>query len=68
LPTCSGVLGGLPSNQDIEQIADTNGDGKADLINLNKTTGEVTVLLLNGLNLIGTGSPDRVSTAWEIQD
>lgn len=44
-----------------------NGDGKADVVLKNTTTGEVKVWLMNGVTLIGIGSPDPVSLDWDIQ-
>jgi hypothetical protein len=34
----------------------------------NTTSGEVTVWLMDGLAVVGSGSPGTVSTDWEIQD
>ena len=52
----------------IEGLADVNGDGKADLIFLKSGSGEMSVVLLNGLAIIGSGSPGTVSTDWQVQN
>ncbi|MCA9422060.1 MAG: FG-GAP repeat protein, partial [Nitrospira sp.] len=63
----SKILGGIASAWEIEQVGDMNKDGKADVVWKNTTTGEVKVWLMNGVNVIGIGSPDTVSIDWDIQ-
>lgn len=61
------MLGDIGSTSEIEQVGDMNGDGKADVVLKNRTTGEVKVCLMNEVDLIGIGSPDTVSPSWDIQ-
>ncbi|MEO6203510.1 MAG: hypothetical protein ABIU05_26005 [Nitrospirales bacterium] len=63
----SKILGGIASTWEMEQAGDMNGDGKADVGLKNTTIGEVKVWLMNGVTLSGIGSPDTVSTDWDIQ-
>ncbi|MCW5785871.1 MAG: FG-GAP repeat protein, partial [Nitrospirales bacterium] len=45
-------------------VADTNGDGRPDLIIRNTVTGAVSVLVQGG----GSGSPGTKSLDWEIKN
>ena len=63
----SKVLDGIASAWEIEQVGDTNGDGKADVVLKNTATGEVKGWLMNGVTVIGIGSPSTVSPDWDIQ-
>lgn len=54
----------LASGLEIEQVGDTNGDGKPDLIPMNTSSGAVSVLLQEG----GSGTLSTVSLDWEIQN
>jgi hypothetical protein len=46
-------------------VGDFNGDGKADIL-WRHTSGTTAVWLLNGLSVIGNGSPGGTSTDWQI--
>jgi len=45
--------------------ADFNGDGKADILWRN-VSGEVYIMLMNGLQVIGQGSPGTLGNDWQI--
>jgi len=55
---------GVPSNWDIEQVVDINGDGKADLVWRDTSTGDVGVWLMDGVKEVIASS---VSLEWKIQ-
>ena len=59
-------LGGVPSNWEIEQLADVNGDGKADVV-WQDSQGTVAVWLMNGTVIESAGFPGGMSPEWEIQ-
>jgi len=46
---------------------DFDGDGKADILWRNTTTGQVSVWLINGAAKLSGGSPGTVPVEWEIQ-
>jgi probable HAF family extracellular repeat protein len=46
--------------------ADFNGDGKADILWRNMETGEVSLWLMDGLTIVGTGSIGTRVLQWEI--
>src|SRR5262249_12381124 len=45
---------------------DFNGDGFADILWRNGTSGQTMIWLMNGASLIGTGSPGTVTTGWAV--
>jgi len=57
---------GVPSNWDIEQVADINGDGKADVI-WQSSDEAVVVWLLDGTAIDSVGFVGDVSSEWKIQ-
>lgn len=59
------LAGGLLSGWEIEQVGDLN--GMADVVLKNTTTGNVTGWLMNGISVIGSGSPGTISNEWKIQ-
>ena len=63
----SATLGGVPSEWKIEQVADVNGDGKADVVWQNTNSGTVAVWLMNGTVIEPVGFPGGAPTEWEIQ-
>jgi hypothetical protein len=66
--TSSGFFAGKGSEWEIEQVGDVDGDGKADVVWRNTNNGALEVWLLNGLAIIGSGSPGKVSLDWEVQN
>ena len=50
----------------IQGVGDFNGDGYADIL-WRHTAGAVVIWLLNGSNVIGTGSLGNVATDWTVQ-
>jgi len=57
---------GVPSNWDIEQVVDINGDGKADVI-WQSSNGTVVVWLMDGTEIDSVGFVGDVSSEWKIQ-
>src|SRR5262249_10068578 len=45
---------------------DFNGDGYADILWRNGTSGQAVIWLLNGASVIGAGSPGTVTTDWAV--
>ena len=62
----SEFLVSVPPAWKIEQISDTNGDGKADVV-WQHASGSVAVWLMNGTVIESVGFPGGVSPEWEIQ-
>jgi hypothetical protein len=52
---------------EIRQVGDLNGDGKADLVWRNNSSGTVAVWLMNGATIASTGFPGSTSLNWQIQ-
>ncbi len=50
----AGFLPGMSSEWHIAQVGDADGDGKADLIWHNRSSGQVAVWLMNGLMVTAT--------------
>jgi hypothetical protein len=61
-----GSPGGASSPWTIQGVGDFNGDGFADILWRNSSTGEVYLWLMNGTTRTGGGSLGIVSTAWNI--
>ena len=64
--TSSGSLGYVSSDWSIAGVGDFNGDGKADILWWNSTTGQVYLWLMNGTTMSGGGSVSYVSSGWNI--
>jgi hypothetical protein len=63
----SGFPAVVPVEWQIAGAADVNGDGKADLIWRNGTSGTVAMWLMNGVTITSVGFPASTSPDWEIQ-
>ena len=52
----------------IEGVGDFNGDGKADILWRNSTTGEVYIWLMNGISITGQGGVEVISpsSGWSV--
>jgi hypothetical protein len=59
-----GSPGSVASPWAIVGQRDFNGDGFADLLWRNSSSGQVVIWLLNGTSVIGGGSPGTVTTDW----
>ena len=51
----------------IKGLGDFDGDGKADIVWRNGTTGQVAIWLMNGMAISASGSSGFVPTAWKIK-
>jgi hypothetical protein len=51
----------------IAEVGDFNGDGKADIMWRNITSGTVYEWVMYGTSVIGQGSPGGAPTVWQIQ-
>jgi hypothetical protein len=60
------VLGQPGMAWQVVGTGDFNGDGKADLVFQNSSTGEVAEWLLNGVQILGGYSLGNPGTAWHI--
>jgi hypothetical protein len=60
------VLGTVTTDWTIESVGDFNGDGKADLLWRN-TSGAVSIWLMNGTSIIGSGVVSGAGPEWQIQ-
>jgi hypothetical protein len=62
----SGSPGSPTSDWVIQGVGDFNGDGYADILWRNSTTGEVYIWLMNGSTFASSGSLGYVSSDWTI--
>jgi hypothetical protein len=62
------ITSGVPLEWAIKNVADLNGDSKADIVYHNTTTGDVAASLMNGLTVSESGLiAGSVPLSWEIQ-
>ncbi len=61
-----GVVAPKAASFDLTETHDFNGDGKADLLWRNENTGDNIIWLMDGTNIIGSGSLPNVDRNWEV--
>ena len=60
------VLAMVPLEWQLIGVSDINGDGQADLVWRNTTTGDVALWLLNGLNIAAARVLATVPLEWQL--
>jgi len=60
--------GGLPTNWQIQDVADVNGDGRADFVWRNTNNGAVVIWVMNGTSIAASASPAVVPVEWQIAE
>src|SRR5262249_12247394 len=58
--------GVVPAGTTIVGLGDFNGDGRADILFRNTTTGALLIWFLNGTTVFGTGTPGGAILDWEV--
>jgi hypothetical protein len=64
--TSAASVGTLPSNWNVVQIGDYNGDTKSDILLLD-SVGDVAVWLMNGSTVSSSVGTSNVGTTWQVQ-
>jgi hypothetical protein len=62
----TGNLGSVFPPWSIAGVGDFNGDGKADILWRNSSTGQVEIWLMNGATALTHGSPGAPDSTWQI--
>jgi hypothetical protein len=62
-----GSPGSATTDWTIQRIGDFGGDGKADILWRNSSSGQVYVWFMNGTVISGGGSPGGATSDWAIQ-
>jgi hypothetical protein len=63
----TGTIGSPGAGWEVKRIADFNGDGKADLLWQDPTTGAVAIWFMNGAALGSSAGVTSVGPEWQIQ-
>ena len=61
-----GDLGVITSDWVIQGTGDYNGDGKADILWRNSTSGDVYIWLMNGISIANQGGLGDITSDWAI--
>ena len=62
-----GSPGSATTDWTIRRVADFSGDGKADILWRNSSSGQVYIWFMNGTVISGGGSPGGATSDWTIQ-
>jgi hypothetical protein len=61
-------LGIVGTAWSVAEVGDFNGDGRADILWRNRTTGAAVEFLMNGGSITSTPNLGITSTAWTVQN